>query len=482
MRNAIALMLLGCGLVAVGAVPGYRQDTSFAYPLRGVVSFVRRCDEYFFLRTAPSGVVWRIERQRGERQVEPGELVSVTNGYFRTTYTTRRVNNALLGAPERVDPSLLPAPREVSLRELYRHPLNDPAAADRWGELVSCAGTVRDVNRRQHFTQIQLGEGNLSFQATVCLNINASLPEGMELGAKVRVTGIMLYSPVDDHSRHVMVDFTDVSVLPVDISGVEVLSRAPFWTPARIWSVTGLVVLVLAVCVIWAALLRRAVVRQTARLERSIREKHTAQVEFDAIRRERLRLSYELHDNFQQLLASCQFRLEAAATWIGRNDGKARQQVEKAQDGLVYTQQQLRTALWGMNEESEGPGSFRGLIDYAVGRMAHWQGVVSISSVGTEPSGVRKYSGAFLMILQEAVGNALKHGQATEIRVLLSFGAETVTMRVVDNGCGFDPETPRQTGHLGLENMRRRAAEIGGRCTFESVPARGTAVVVEVKL
>jgi len=68
-------------------------------------------------------------------------------------------------------------------------------------------------------------------------------------------------------------------------------------------------------------------------------------------------------------------------------------------------------------------------------------------------------------ILQEAISNAIRHGKATRIRMLLSESAGQTTVTLTDNGSGFDPSTVEGLGR-GLTSMRKRAASIGARLAF----------------
>lgn len=339
---SILFAMLAAGAVADGSA-GYRQNSAHELPLDGVVTFSRPGDRYFFISALDGSGSWRIEREKEAFAYKVGTVVSVTNGETRATYTTRRVNHAWVA--ELKDAAAdLPRQKDVTIDDLYSHPLTVPGAEDLWGRMVRCAGTVRDINRRQTFTQIQLGEGTRSFQASVSINIDTPLPEDLKLGAKVLIGGVMLYSPVDDQARHVMTDFTDVSVMPMDINDVEVLSKAPFWTAGRVWLLLAGIAVILALV--------------SMKLKLTQREKQLEKLEFEAIRRERLKLSYELHDDFQQLLGSCEFQLEAAAEWLGRDNEKAKEGIGKVQHWLLYTQDLLRKRLWGMNEKlakMEGP-------------------------------------------------------------------------------------------------------------------------------
>ena len=81
-------------------------------------------------------------------------------------------------------------------------------------------------------------------------------------------------------------------------------------------------------------------------------------------------------------------------------------------------------------------------------------------------------------IAQEAVGNAVKHSGATEIKVSLILDGDVLSMTVADNGT-FDSS---QRKGLGLDSIRRRAESIGGNISINYVENNGTEVKLQVKL
>jgi signal transduction histidine kinase len=91
-------------------------------------------------------------------------------------------------------------------------------------------------------------------------------------------------------------------------------------------------------------------------------------------------------------------------------------------------------------------------------------------------------------VVIEALNNALKHAQASEVRVWLSVRAidggpaQRVDVEVRDNGIGFDPQMVG-AGGMGLRNMAERAAKIGAQLEMNASPGRGTCVrlTAEVK-
>ena len=92
---------------------------------------------------------------------------------------------------------------------------------------------------------------------------------------------------------------------------------------------------------------------------------------------------------------------------------------------------------------------------------------------------------ALFRVLQESLTNVAKHcGRGTEVDVTLSFEEGTASLRVQDHGPGFllptDGSELSREGHFGLENMRERAAKVGGRIALSSEPASGTCVELTV--
>jgi signal transduction histidine kinase len=106
--------------------------------------------------------------------------------------------------------------------------------------------------------------------------------------------------------------------------------------------------------------------------------------------------------------------------------------------------------------------------------------------VGFSVRGRRKHLDArfeenLLRIAQQALDNALQHAQARGIRIELVFGEKAVRLHIGDNGRGFVISKPPRRG-MGINGMRERAQEIGGKCEVKSQPGRGTRVTVKVPL
>ena len=427
--------------------------------LDGVVTFRRGFDPYYFVMD-DAGQTWRVAETNRPVTVHAGDRLHVS-GIIPKNTAQRRIEKATV---RKTGLGQVPSVRNLSVEEMYATALG---SNDWYGAVLAVAGEVVDINRRETFTQVLIGAKHRNVQVALPLGWNAPLPEGLQRGAIVRVQGVGVHTPVRAEKGNEVVGVENFCVLPARLDDFQVISLPPYWTPLRVLSVCGLFVLLLSGALAW--------LQRKRRLERAMA---------DAARRERLRLTGELHDNFQQLLAGCMFLLGAAQGKVEKGDlAAAKGQLARLRASLNHTQAELRAALWGLTEEAEGPTALTELFKYAAGRLPQWEGKVRFTVRGRERSVARKASGALLLIMVEAVGNALKHGQATQVDVVVDFADELLIFGVSDNGCGFKAEGDQGlVGHLGLENMRKHAEGLGGTFTLSSKPGQGTTVTARIPL
>jgi signal transduction histidine kinase len=85
-------------------------------------------------------------------------------------------------------------------------------------------------------------------------------------------------------------------------------------------------------------------------------------------------------------------------------------------------------------------------------------------------------------ICQEALVNTEKHAKAKEIDMLLNWSEDSLTVKIQDNGIGFDLLQAQTPGHYGISIMKERAEEINAQIDLRSAPGNGTQVIVSVPL
>ena len=458
MKNSILLIL------AFVAGAAHAATTN----LTGVVTFERNDLSFFFIDDA-AGSHWRVQGEKGAPAVKIGDLVHVEGE--REMTTKRRIADAAITV-EGHAMAAIPPPLETGIADLFSR-LMPFGNTDLYGGVVVTEGLLRDINRRQTTTQLLVGEGDSNLQVEIPWALEEALPADLVQGATVRVKGVLTWTSIENYEEGIFGRIENVELIPPTPDSVEVIRRAPFWTVGRLLFILMWVCVLSAALAVWTLTLRRMVARRTQELAESVRQRERVKIEADAARRERLRLAADLHDGFQQYLAGATFRLKAAMNYLPEGADESRAQLEKVNDALKHTQSGLRSTLWAMNEESEGPESLIELIQFVARRIA---------SEGEERKIAHNFAGTILLILQEAVGNAIDRGHAKHVKVRIVFGEKGLAMTVADDGSGFDTAAARKEGHYGLSGMERRTAELGGKIAISSEIGRGTTVRIALPL
>ena len=89
---------------------------------------------------------------------------------------------------------------------------------------------------------------------------------------------------------------------------------------------------------------------------------------------------------------------------------------------------------------------------------------------------------ALFRVLEEALGNAVRHAGVHRVSVWLGGSRDEVRLDVADEGVGFDPESAMKSQGLGLIGMRERLSLVGGECQIDSQPGAGTRIRARVPL
>src|SRR5262249_52439275 len=107
---------------------------------------------------------------------------------------------------------------------------------------------------------------------------------------------------------------------------------------------------------------------------------------------------------------------------------------------------------------------------------------VELETVGEPFSLGGENERSLLLLVREAVLNALRHAGPTHVSIRLMFHGDSLALEVEDDGCGFDPAQVNTSGnhHYGIIGMRERVAKLGGEFVLTSEPGKGTVVRLKV--
>ena len=198
------------------------------------------------------------------------------------------------------------------------------------------------------------------------------------------------------------------------------------------------------------------------------------------LERERLRIAQDIHDDLgarvtQISLLSALAQGNAAFPETARNEFD---RICRMSRDLVSA---LYETVWTVKPENDNLEALGNYLCQMVNQLCAQARLRCRLHVADLPAQVQLSSQTrhnLTLAVKEAVHNVIKHARASEVTLGVELSAQMLRVAVRDDGCGFAAtDTPR--GH-GLANMQRRLAEIGGRCSLESAPGKGT--VVELRL
>ncbi|MFC4558714.1 sensor histidine kinase [Virgibacillus kekensis] len=198
----------------------------------------------------------------------------------------------------------------------------------------------------------------------------------------------------------------------------------------------------------------------------------------EVVVQERNRLARELHDSVSQQLFAASMMMSAINETETPIDEPVKKQLNMVEKMIHQSQLEMRALLLHLRPVAlkgkalkEGVEELLVELRQKVPMKIDWHVESFAVDKGVEDQLFR--------ILQEAVSNTLRHAEADSFHVMLIERDDTVILRIVDDGVGFDMEKIR-TSSYGLQNMRERALEVGGTFKVVSLPNEGTRLEVKV--
>ncbi|MFZ1687594.1 MAG: sensor histidine kinase [Flavobacteriales bacterium] len=196
---------------------------------------------------------------------------------------------------------------------------------------------------------------------------------------------------------------------------------------------------------------------------------------------ERKRVAKDLHDRLGSMLSAIKLQFSALESKVEKVREENREQYDHVFSMLDDAVGEVRRISHDMLKSSLAQFGLAGALDdlrqalSAPGKLE-----VEMSLFGLEQRLEQKIEIAVFRMVQECVGNALKHAKATAISIEVTRSTAMLNVIVEDNGKGFD--TGKVNEGMGLGNLRQRAAEVGGAVQFDSRPGRGTIITIDVPL
>ena len=200
---------------------------------------------------------------------------------------------------------------------------------------------------------------------------------------------------------------------------------------------------------------------------------------------ERQKLARELHDSVSQVLYGVGLGARTASALLERAaiTPESKSSLAEPLDYVLSLAEaglaEMRALIFELRPDSlEREGLIAALTRQAAALRARHNLEVH-TDFCEEPTLSFEEKEALYRIAQESLNNIIKHAQAGRVDIRLSVSQREIELEVTDDGVGFDPQA-EYAGHMGLNSMRERAAQIGGILEIESEAGQG--VVVRVRI
>jgi signal transduction histidine kinase/ligand-binding sensor domain-containing protein len=251
---------------------------------------------------------------------------------------------------------------------------------------------------------------------------------------------------------------------------LDIIIKPPFW---KTWWFITLAALVF-VTAITIALLGF----QKARYRNMLKELEQR----NAIDRERLRISQDMHDEIGASLTQVTILSEIMKKQENKGEMvKLADKISSISGSLV---DELSEIIWAMNPKNDNLSSFTSYLRrYASEYLSNAAIDAEIHFPDECPSVLMtsEQRRNIFLVVKEALHNIVKHSAADRVIVTLNWSDNLIAVRIIDNGKGFETEKCSSSGN-GLTGMRNRIVAIGGTYAMASVPGNGTQVDFSVRI
>lgn len=199
------------------------------------------------------------------------------------------------------------------------------------------------------------------------------------------------------------------------------------------------------------------------------------------LERERARISRDMHDEIGAGLTKIAMMIEAPEMDVGYGMRVKMNRIASSARDMIA---RLNVIVWALNPKYDNLDS---LISYLRRYFGEYLENFSIRFNPDFPEQVPDLAITpdtrrnLFYAVQEAVHNAVKHSGSAGIDMIIRIGSQKLEIEILDNGKGFD-HVRQGSGGNGLQNMKKRAEDMGGTFEIHSSPGQGTRIFFSVPL
>ena len=456
------------------AAPGLDATTSHRRQVSGTVVGVS--SKRLFVRDAANQFISVSPSDLGDMPAA-GEGVTVS-GFVKNGPLGIQLTEAVIRRDGKPKATLEPAEDVDVERLLAACRDNDIVDASLYGKPVRIRGYVANSTDDVAISgriMLECSRKNVSVDVA---HLPQSVRDALETGSQLEVCGICIPEFDADVTNMVFPEFKGLIVIPRAPDDIRVLNTPPWWTPGRLLTVIGALLVVLVGVGAW----NRALKTVAERTKKELRDEVMAHVASNLRVGERTSLAVELHDTIAQNLTGVALEINAANKLIDSDLPSAHGHLDTATKTLNSCRTELKNCLFDLRSNALGQRNMDTAIRLSVAPVIGDAELTVRFDVPRERI-TDASAHAIIRIIRELASNAVRHGGAHKVKVAGSYDAAMLMFSVTDDGCGFVVENAPGIDecHFGLQGIRERVAQFHGKLNIESTPGKGTHVTVVIK-
>jgi len=196
---------------------------------------------------------------------------------------------------------------------------------------------------------------------------------------------------------------------------------------------------------------------------------------------ERKKLSRQMHDGPAQALSNFILQTEIALRLFDIDQARAREELNNLKISAMNTFQKVRNYIFDLRPMMlDDLGLLPTIRKYGESIKDQTGVEVTIVATGTERRLEPYLEVMIFRAMQELAGNAVRHGQSTNIKVQVNVEQAYVRVIVEDNGKGFSLETLETGDGYGLKFIRERVELLGGTMDIDTTVGQGTRISFQI--